>query len=139
MCPRSQHLWAVRLAQLTRLIRPGILPATFAAMAEAVSAVAETLREPSVTCLFLWFWLMATLLPRFPFPCQALVPRNSRSLSIARRLFWQKQTRDEVMTELASHYLIMAGTQMPVTAQKPINRPYSDAGSHRITQKLYPN
>ena len=101
--PPSQHLWAVRHSSVDQIDTLGILPATFAAMSEAVSAVAERLQNLhnlSVSMVL----VDGNLVPPFSFPCQAVVRGDSRSLSIAAASVLAKQTRDEVMTELASHY-----------------------------------
>ena len=66
-------------------------------MSEAVSAVAETLQNLhnlSVSMVL----VDGNLVPPFPFPCQAVVRGDSRSLSIAAASVLAKQTRDEVLS-----------------------------------------
>ena len=100
---QGRHLWAVRHSSVDQIDALGILPATFAAMAEAVSAVAAALQKihnlPVAMVL-----VDGNLLPPLQFPCQAVVRGDSQSLSIAAASVLAKQTRDEVMTDLASHY-----------------------------------
>ena len=99
----SQHLWAVRHSSVDQIDTLGILPATFAAMAEAVAALAELLltRHNLPVAMVL---VDGNLLPPLDFPCQAVVRGDSRSLSIAAASVLAKQTRDEVMTQLSAHY-----------------------------------
>ena len=101
--PHSQHLWAVKHSSVDQIDSCGILPATFAAMAAAVSELAETLqiRHNLPVAMVL---VDGNLVPPLNFPCQAVVRGDSRSLSIAAASILAKQSRDEVMTELASHY-----------------------------------
>lgn len=101
--PDSGHLWAVRHSSVDQIDKDGILPATFAAMAEAVRALADQLQNthnlrPAMVLVD------GNLVPPLSFPCQAVIRGDSRSLSIAAASVMAKQARDEVMTDLDRQY-----------------------------------
>ena len=99
----SPHLWAVSHSSVDQIDTIGILPATFAAMADAVARLAEAIQTTHNLAVAMVL-VDGNLIPPLALPCQAIVRGDSRSLSIAAASVLAKQARDEVMTKLASQY-----------------------------------
>lgn len=104
LCHNQQnHLWAVSHSSVTQIDADGILPATFAAMAAAVTQLADdlmTYHHLNVAMVL----VDGNLVPPLGYPCQAVIRGDSRSLSISAASILAKQARDEVMTDLAADY-----------------------------------
>ena len=83
--------WSVALADCGEIDRLNILKATHLAMARATQA----LDPPPGHCL-----IDGLPVPGFPFPHDALVKGDSRSLSIAAASIIAKVTRDRIMREI---------------------------------------
>ena len=99
----NKHLWAVRHSSVSEIDRAGILPATFSAMTDAVSALSELLAQRHNMQLSMVL-IDGNLLPPLDVPCQAVVSGDSRSLSIAAASVLAKEARDEVMRDLSITY-----------------------------------
>ncbi|MBL81460.1 MAG: ribonuclease HII [Rhodospirillaceae bacterium] len=99
----SGHLWATRHSSVVEIDRKGILPATFSAMVDAVSALADLLAQQYNMQLSMVL-IDGNLLPPLDVPCKAVVRGDSRSLSIAAASVLAKEARDEVMRGLATTY-----------------------------------
>ena len=99
----SGHLWATRHSSVVEIDRKGILPATFSAMVDAVSALADLLAQQYNMQLSMVL-IDGNLLPPLDVPCKAVVRGDSRSLSIAAASVLAKEARDEVMRGLANTY-----------------------------------
>ena len=97
------HLWATKHISVVEIDRVGILPATFSAMADAVSALADVLAQQHNMHLSMVL-IDGNLLPPLDVPCKAVVRGDSRSLSIAAASVLAKEARDEVMRGLADTY-----------------------------------
>ena len=100
---RHNHLWAVSHSSVAQIDADGILPATFAAMAAAVTQLADDLmsRHHLTVSMVL---VDGNLVPPLNFPCQAVIRGDSRSLSISAASVLAKQARDQVMINLAADY-----------------------------------
>ena len=99
----SGHLWATKHSSVVEIDREGILPATFSAMVDAVSALADLLAQQHNMPLSMVL-IDGNLLPTLGVPCKAVVRGDSRSLSIAAASVLAKEARDEVMRSLATTY-----------------------------------
>ena len=99
----SGHLWATRHSSVVEIDRKGILPATFSAMVDAVSALADLLAQQYNMQLSMVL-IDGNLLPPLDVPCKAVVRGDGRSLSIAAASVLAKEARDEVMRGLANTY-----------------------------------
>ena len=99
----SGHLWATRHSSVVEIDRKGILPATFSAMVDAVSALADLLAQQYNMQLSMVL-IDGNLLPPLDVPCKAVVRGDGRSLSIAAASVLAKEARDEVMRGLATTY-----------------------------------
>ena len=99
----SGHLWATKHSSVVEIDREGILPATFSAMVDAVSALADLLAQQYNMQLSMVL-IDGNLLPPLDVPCKAVVRGDSRSLSIAAASVLAKEARDEVMRGLATTY-----------------------------------
>jgi ribonuclease HII len=87
--------WAVGIAGVEEIDRCNILRATHLAMARAVAALGLDVAH----CL-----IDGLPVPGFPWPHEALVKGDGRSLSIAAASVVAKVTRDRIMAELAEEF-----------------------------------
>ena len=87
--------WAVSLVEADEVDEVNVLKATHLGMARAVKALGVEVGM----CL-----IDGLTVPNFPYPHQAIVKGDSRSLSIATASIFAKVTRDRVMREAAVRY-----------------------------------
>ena len=102
----SHHLYQAAFRSAADIDEGGLLPATFAAMAEAVCDVADRLlsTDPLGWGRIAMILVDGNLLPPLPYPAEAIIKGDSRSLSIAAASIIAKETRDREMARLhAAH------------------------------------
>ena len=96
------HVFATSQSEAEQIDRIGLLPATFAAMKQAVETVIAELARRSVPVSHII--VDGNLLPPWQWPSSAIIKGDSKSLSIAAASVLAKTDRDHHMTELAQTY-----------------------------------
>lgn len=102
----ASHLSQAVFRSATDIDEGGLLPATFAAMAEAVCDVADRLlaTDPLGWGRIALILVDGNLLPPLPYPAEAIIKGDSRSLSIAAASIIAKEARDREMARLHEVY-----------------------------------